>query len=154
MCPVLRNTPPSFATNGNICPGLKKSSDFASGFISLRTVLARSAAEIPDVTPSPLRSIETVKAVPMGSVLLLAIGYRSNFLQRFSVIGVQISPRPSFAIKLIISGVTISAAPTKSPSFSRFSSSTTIITLPFLISSIASSIESRRKLLSIFNSFH
>ena len=43
-------------------------------------------------------------------------------------------------MKLMISGVVSSAAERKSPSFSRFSSSTTMITLPFLRSSIASGI--------------
>lgn len=51
----------------------------------------------------------------------------------------QISPRPCVAMKLMTSGVALRAAVTKSPSFSRSSSSTTIITFPFLISEIASS---------------
>src|SRR5690606_6633086 len=52
----------------------------------------------------------------------------------------QSTPRPSFNIKFTDSGVIFSAAMTKSPSFSRSSSSTTIKNLPALKSSIASSI--------------
>jgi hypothetical protein len=39
------------------------------------------------VTPPPLRSTETVKAVSMGSVLLLTITCNPNSLQRLSVNG-------------------------------------------------------------------
>ena len=53
--------------------------------------------------------------------------------------GTQIRPRPSVAMKLIASGVTISAAIARSPSFSRSSSSTMMTMRPALISSTASS---------------
>src|SRR5207248_1039245 len=56
---------------------------------------------------------------------------------RSSVIARQTNPRPCFAMKLIASGVTFSAAKVKSPSFSRSSSSTTTIMCPRRISSIA-----------------
>ena len=96
--------------------------------------MALSEADIPVVTPLPLKSTDTVNAVSIGSVLLWTIIPNSNSLHRFSVKGAQIKPRPCVAMKLIISGVTFSAAAKKSPSFSLFSSSTTIITLPSLIS--------------------
>src|SRR3989338_2237203 len=51
------------------------------------------------------------------------------------------SPRPKRAMKLICSGVIFSAATVRSPSFSRSSSSTTMIIRPWRISSTASSIE-------------
>ncbi len=140
VCPVLRNTPPSLATKGKICPGLANSKGLVFSSTRAFTVLALSLAEIPVVTPLPLKSTEMVKAVSIGSVLLLTIMFNSKALQRFSVKGVHIRPRPWVAIKFIISGVTISAAAKKSPSFSLSSSSTTIITLPFLISLMASSI--------------
>src|SRR5665647_2923939 len=57
-----------------------------------------------------------------------------------SLIGMQIRPFPLIAIKLTFSVVANSAAHTKSPSFSRFSSSVTSIILPSLKSSKASSI--------------
>src|SRR3954468_3177904 len=53
--------------------------------------------------------------------------------------GAQMRPLPCVAMKLMTSGVALRAAVTKSPSFSRSSSSTTIITLPALISAMASS---------------
>ena len=109
-----------------------------------------SEADIPDVTPEPFKSTETVNAVSIGSVLLLTIGYKFNFLDLFSVIGVHMSPLACLAIKFINSGVTRSAAQIKSPSFSLFSSSTTIIILPCLTSSIASEMLSNFILLILF----
>ena len=99
--------------------------------------------------PAPTRSILTVKAVLFGSVLLLTIGGKSNSSARLRRIGVHIKPRPSVAMKLIISGETNSAAATKSPSFSRSSSSTTITTLPWAISSNASSMVLSLMLISL-----
>ena len=69
VCPVLLRTPPSLAINGKICPGLAKSCAFVSLLVSDKTVLARSPADIPVVTPFPLKSTETVNAVSNGSVL-------------------------------------------------------------------------------------
>ena len=46
------------------------------------------------------------------------------------VIGTQISPRPNLAMKFTASAVTFSAAITRSPSFSRSSSSTTMTMRP------------------------
>ena len=65
---------------------------------------------------------------------------------RSSVIGMQIRPRPCFAMKLMASGVIFSAAIVRSPSFSRSSSSTTMIILPSRIASIASSIGAKTDL--------
>ena len=66
--------------------------------------------------------------------------FKPKSSQRSSVSGAQIKPLPCVAMKFIISGVAISAAAIKSPSFSLFSSSTTITTFPFFISVIASEI--------------
>ena len=109
----------------------------------------RSYAEIPVVQPSPIRSILTVNAVLLASVLSCTIGGSSSSSARLERIGVHIKPRPSFAMKLIISGDTSSAAATKSPSFSRSSSSTTMTTLPAAISNNASSMELRLILFSL-----
>ncbi len=49
------------------------------------------------------------------------------------------SPRPSFAMKLIASGVANCAAIVRSPSFSRSAASTTTTIFPWRMSSIASS---------------
>ena len=49
------------------------------------------------------------------------------------------SPRAWVAIKLTMSGVMVAAQVTKSPSFSRSSSSTTMMTFPAFRSSTASS---------------
>ena len=103
-------------------------------------VLDLSEAEIPVVQPLPIRSTETVNGVSKAAVFFPIIKSRPNSSHLFSRRGVQIKPLPCVAIKFIISGVTFSAAATKSPSFSLFSSSITITTLPSLMSFIASSI--------------
>ena len=102
-------------------------------------VRARSAAEMPVVTPSRA-STETVKAVWKGASFLAAIRLRPSSLQRSSVSARQIRPRPCVAMKLTASGVANWAAIVRSPSFSRFSSSQTTTIRPRRMSSIASSI--------------
>ena len=109
------------------------------GSIATWIVCARSAAEIPVVTPSRA-STETVNAVCSGASFLAAIRSRPSSSQRSRVSGRQISPRPSLAMKLIASGVANCAASVRSPSFSRFSSSQTTTIRPRRMSSIASSI--------------
>ena len=54
VCPALLNTPPSIACNGNIWPGILKSSFFDAGLDNALIVLYLSSADIPVVTPSPL----------------------------------------------------------------------------------------------------
>jgi hypothetical protein len=118
-----------------------------SGLIAVLIVRARSAAEMPVVTPTEA-SILTVKLVPIDALLLVTINGK---LRRFTVSasrGRQISPRPYFAMKLIICGVTASAAQIRSPSFSRSSSSTTTIISLRLMALIASSME--LKILLVF----
>ena len=85
-------------------------------------------------------SIEIVNAVLKESVLFLTISGKfisSNFSFKA---GIHINPLPYLVIKFIASGVTISAAISKSPSFSLSSSSTTIIIFPCFKSSTASKI--------------
>ena len=80
-----------------------------------------------------------VNAVWCMAVFSLTMRSNSSSLALCSSIGVQINPLPLVAIKLTISGVMQAAAQIKSPSFSRSSSSTTMITFPFLTSCNASS---------------
>src|SRR5690606_5648201 len=87
---------------------------------------------------------DTVKGVSKREVLTCSIMGRSRAAARSRVSGTHISPRPQRAMKLTRSGVTTSAAVTKSPSFSRSSSSTTTTSLPLRMSSRASSMESKR----------
>ena len=86
-----------------------------------------------------LASTDTVKAVPMDSVFWLVMSGRPSSRRRTAVMGMQIKPRPKRAMKLIASGVTSSAAIIRSPSFSRFSSSSIIMKRPDRTSWIASS---------------
>ncbi len=86
-------------------------------------VWARSAAEIPVVTPSAA-SMDSVKAVPNREVFLDDICGRCRASQISALSGRQIRPRACLAMKLMTSGVTFSAAMVRSPSFSRSSSST------------------------------
>src|SRR5271167_265548 len=66
------------------------------------------------------------------------MGPMRKWSKRSSVMARHTKPRPYFAMKLIASGVTFSAARVKSPSFSRSSSSTTTTILPTRMSSRAS----------------
>ena len=136
--PARASTPPGFAMSGNTWPGCTRSSGPLRGSMATRMVCARSAAEIPVVTPSRA-SMVTVKAVPNREVLLRTMGIRCIFSARSAVMDRQMSPRPCAAMKLTASGVTNSAAMVRSPSFSRSSSSTTTTMRPAFISSRASS---------------
>ena len=115
----------------------------ARAFVSARaqTVLARSAADMPVVVPVR-KSTDTVNGVSNSEVFTRSIMGRSSATVRSLVIGTHISPRPCLVIKLTSSGVMHSAAPMKSPSFSRSSSSTTITRRPSRTSARASSMES------------
>ena len=62
VCPFLSNTPPSFATSGNTCPGCLKSAGFELSSQQLIIVYDLSAADIPVVVLT--WSMETVNAVP------------------------------------------------------------------------------------------
>ncbi len=137
--PTRSSTPPGLALSGNTWPGWTRSRGLAFGSIATWIVRARSAAEMPVLTPVRA-SIETVKAVSNADSFLAAIRSSPSSSQRAGVSARQISPRPSLAMKLTASGVTNCAAIVRSPSFSRFSSSTTTTILPWRTSSIASSI--------------
>ena len=75
-------------------------------------------------------SIETVNAVPNGVSLRSVIMRSPSSSQRSPVRQRQMSPRPSFAMKLTASGVANCAAIVRSPSFSRSAASTTTTILP------------------------
>src|SRR3970040_1722368 len=70
------------------------------------------------------------------------MGGRLRASARSGVSATQISPRPYLVMVLTISGVAAPAAPPRSPSFSRSSSSATITSLPSRMSRIASSTRS------------
>ena len=142
VCPVRSRTPPGRARRGKTCPGMTRSSARQSSRTAIRIVVALSAAEMPVVTPSRA-SMETVKFVPNCEVLWLAIMGSFSLSQISGARERQMRPQPWWAIKLMISGVTNSAAMVRSPSFSLSSSSTRMIILPFLISEIASIVEHR-----------
>ena len=74
--------------------------------IATCTVRARSAAEMPVVTPSRA-SIETVKAVPSAGARCAAPSAAGAAARSARAVSVrQIRPRPCVAMKLIASGVT------------------------------------------------
>ena len=118
--------------------------------VATEIVCALSCADIPVVTPS-LASIDTVNAVSCRPSFRRAINERPNCSTRERCIAKQIKPRAYLAIKLITSGVAISAGIHKSPSFSLFSSSTRIKIRPSLASSITSSIDDKLPLLIFFD---
>ncbi len=121
-------------------PGRRRSDGTVAGLIATWIVLARSRAEIPVVTPNRRSaSMLTVNAVASSSLFRSVICGRPSWSQRSPVRARQMSPRPCNVMKLIVSGVTSSAAQTRSPSFSRSSSSATMTILPLRRSSTACS---------------
>ena len=127
--PARISTPPSTACSGKIWPGCTRSCGMAFLATAARTVQARSAADMPVLTPSAA-SIETVNAVACLVPLRTAMGGSCRRSQWARVRVRQMRPRPKRAIKLIASALTWSAASTKSPSFSRSSSSIRMTILP------------------------
>ena len=140
VCPALTKLPPSLATSGKTCPGVTISSLPRFSSVATEIVCARSCAEIPVVTPS-LASIDTVKAVSCRPSLRRLINDNPNCSTRDFCIAKQIKPRACIAIKFITSGEAICAGIQRSPSFSRFSSSTSMKIRPCFASSITSSID-------------
>ena len=136
--PARTRTPPSRARSGNMWPGRDRSPGVVAGSMAAATVAARSAAEMP-VLVRCLASIDTQNAVSNRAVFCVTISGTSSWSRRAPVIGMQMRPRPWRAMKLITSGVTADAAIVRSPSFSRSSSSTTMIILPSRMASMASS---------------
>src|SRR6266852_1933826 len=140
--PARTSTPPACAMSGNTWPGWTMSAGVALGEAATLMVCARSAAEMPVVTPEAA-SMDTVKLVPCTERLRATIGKRFRRSACASVIGMQTRPLPNFAMKLIFSAVTNSAAKMRSPSFSRSSSSTSTAMRPAFSSAMISWIELR-----------
>ena len=138
VCPSRSSTPQGFASNGNMCPGLRKSSGRASGATHFMAVTERSMAEIPVLVDT--WSIDSVKAVQWLSVFLATICGSPSFLVISRLIGMHIRPLPYVAIKFTFSVVAYFAAHIRSPSFSLSGESMTTIILPCLKSSAASGI--------------
>ena len=141
VCPVRARTPPSRARSGLMWPGRTKSSGLEFVSTSSSSVFTRSAAEIPVLTlwrgwPSTL----IVNGVPRTLVFSITCGPSSRRSQSSPVIATQRYPPPTRVRKLIRSTLMCSVATTKSPSFSRSSSSIKTITLPNRNSSNISSI--------------
>ena len=105
-------------------------------------VRARSKALMPVVMPSAA-STDTVKAVRCASRFCCTIGLMPRRFNCGSVMGTQMSPRAWRIIMLTSSGVAFSAAITRSPSFSRPSSSVTTMIPPAAIAWIAVSTVSK-----------
>src|SRR3954471_5976644 len=136
--PVRSSTPPSRALSGWTCPGTTMSASPLAGSIAVRIVCAWSAVEMPVVTPSRA-SMVTVNGVSWAASFLSVISSSPSASQRSAVSVRQIHPPAWRVMKLMSLAVTNSAAITRSPSFSRSSSSTTTTILPAAMSSNASS---------------
>ena len=108
VCPARASTPPPRARSGNMWPGWVRSSGREVGSVSTATVRARSAAEMPVVTPCAASTL-TVNAVLSGAVLFAVIGGSPSASRRSPVIAMQIRPRACVARKLIASASTTSA---------------------------------------------
>ncbi len=109
--------------------------------MSVSTVVHRSAAEMPVVVPC-LASTDTVKAVRWASAVSLPGTTRGSCSasRRHPSIGRQMTPLVCRIMNAIFSGVILSAAMMRSPSFSRsVSSSTTTTNSPRRTASMARS---------------
>jgi hypothetical protein len=107
-------------------PGRLKSSGSAFGSARARKVAVRSAAEMPVEVPFR-RSTVRVKAVLMASSFS-ATGTMSGMRRRSRSepsMPTHTTPLVWLTTKAMAAGVSLSAAPIKSPSFSRSSSSST-----------------------------
>ena len=85
--------------------------------------------------------MEIVTAVSAPASFSGTIARSLSASSRSADIGMQSSPRPCVIMKFTASGVTLSAAMTKSPSFSRSGASTTMTISPRAMASTACSIE-------------
>ena len=141
FCMACSSTRRLFCTQGKNMPGTPRSSGLVAGSTRARIVFARSLARNPCRGTMANQIHGNGKGVSWEDVFRLTIISRCNSSHRSSVSEAQINPRPWVAIKLMTSGVTFSAAVIKSPSFSRLASSTTMTTLPALISAMASAMD-------------
>ena len=132
-------TPGSMASSGKVWPGLTRSRPVLCSSTSTRIVRARSAALMPVVMPWAA-STDSRKAVPKWSPLpRIAMRARPRRSTTARVTATQIKPRPCLAMKLTLRASIKSAAPTRSPSFSRFSSSVTMTNSPRPMAAMTSS---------------
>ena len=103
--PARTSTPPSRAISGKTWPGRDDVVRPLAGSIATATVRARSAAEMPVVTPSRA-SIETVKAVASRGSFALRHQRQAELARSARRVSArQIRPRPCLAMKLIGGGV-------------------------------------------------
>ena len=132
------STPPWRASRGNTWPGRTKSAAPLLSLASARTVLQRSSAEMPVVSPWRT-STETVKAVPSGASFSATIGSRCSRRASSAPSGAQTIPEVLRMMNAIFSDVHSEAATNRSPSFSRSSSSVTTTISPLAKALIAAS---------------
>ena len=98
------STPPSLAISGNTWPGRTKSAAPLLPLASARTVLVRSSAEIPVVSPWRT-STDTVNAVPSGASLSATMGSRCRRRASSGASGAQTMPEVWRMMNAIFSGV-------------------------------------------------
>ena len=122
--PRRRSTPPGVYRSGNTWPGRTISYGSVAESTSVRMVRARSAAEIPVVTPSRASTL-IVYAVRIRSVFWLSSAAAGAGPASRPASGTQITPLVCRIVKVSSSGVALLAAKMMSPSFSRSASSTT-----------------------------
>mmetsp|Transcript_22421 Transcript_22421/g.66762 ORF Transcript_22421/g.66762 Transcript_22421/m.66762 type:complete len:379 (+) Transcript_22421:919-2055(+) len=142
--PGRTNTPPGRQRSGKMCPGRLKSAAVAAGSAMVRSVLARSDAEMPVVMPSR-RSTVTVNAVYMVSSFSSdrTMSGRLSRSRSAPSIPMHTTPLVYSTMNAMAAASTLSAAMMRSPSFSRLSSSSTTKNLPALTSSSASEMASK-----------
>ena len=141
VCPARTSTPPSRARSGNTWPGPRE-----VGRLRLRIDRGqhrRGAIGRGDAGASRDASRRSGRRTRCRTASVLSL-HRQRQLELVEPLARSSTGRsgrgPCLAMKLMISGVTFSAATVRSPSFSRSSSSTTMIMRPSRKASTASSI--------------
>ena len=137
MCPVRASTPPLLAISGKICPGRTKSSARAPTRDINSIVILRSYALTPVL--ASFASIVTVNAVSWLEVFLSTIRLKPSCCAICGLSATHSTPRACVIAKFTFCALLKVLANTKSPSFSRSTSSTITSILPFFRSSIACS---------------
>src|SRR5919106_12131 len=97
VCPARSRTPPRRAFSGKTWPGCTRSCRSDAGSIAILMVRARSAAEIPVVTPWRA-SIDTVNAVSKADSFLAAMSSRPTSSHTTTIRPARMSPMASSTV--------------------------------------------------------
>ena len=138
VCPARVSTPPGCAMTGKMCPGWLRSSGRAfrcnGSLHRARPIMRRDAGR------DALGRLDGNREV--GRVMLIGVGHHQRQSKLRATLARQRQTDQAAAVRrhvVDVFGTHFSAAMSRSPSFSRFSSSTMMTILPALMSAMMSS---------------